>query len=140
MNDLNAGFGLSESGAATADRRNDAQAKDAAALGQGKDRLMSDLKTVITDAQALLKDAVKLSTESVPAYLEDKARALKDNVQHARASVEERAKNATVATETYVKENPWKALAYVAVTSALVSFLLVRAVGFDSDVRPWRKS
>ena len=140
MNDMNAKLNPADSAFDNAAPKHDTHAQGAKALEGGKDRLMNDLKAVIHDAQTLLTDAVKLSTESVPAYLEDKARAVKDNFQRARTTVEERTKNATAATETYVRENPWKALGYVAVTSARVSFLLVRACGFDGDGRRWGKS
>ena len=140
MNDMNERFNPGAAASASPGSRPDTHAPGATALEQGRDKLMNDLRAVIKDAQALLTDAVKLSTESVPAYLEDKARAVKDNFQRARTTVEERTKNATVATETYVRENPWKALGYVAVTSALVSFLLVRACGYDFDSRRREKS
>ena len=140
MNDMNERFNPGAAASASPGSKPDTPAPGATALEQGRDKLMNDLRAVIKDAQALLTDAVKLSTESVPAYLEDKARAVKDNFQRARTTVEERTKNATVATETYVRENPWKALGYVAVTSALVSFLLVRACGYDFDSRRREKS
>jgi ElaB/YqjD/DUF883 family membrane-anchored ribosome-binding protein len=131
MNDMNANRNLADSASESHMPKHDTHPQAAQALHGGKDTIMRDLRTVIDDAQALLRDAVKLSTESVPAYVEDKARLVKENLQRARTAVEERTKQATAATETYVRENPLKAIGYVAVASALVSFLFVRACGYD---------
>jgi len=123
-----------ETGASTAEgdlQKNDTKPQGAKALNGGKDRLLSDLRVVIKDAQTLLEDAVKLSAESVPAYLEDRARSVKDNLQRARSTMEEKVKRTTAATGKYVRENPWKSIGYVSAASVLLSLLLVRACSHD---------
>ena len=98
------------------------------ALQQSKDKLLADLKTVMDDAQALLKEAVDKSAEgftAVPAYLEDRLSAVKGNFQRARSAVEARAKQASTVTDVYVRENPWKSMGVVTAAGVLLSILLV---------------
>lgn len=107
---------------------NPANSHGVKALQHSKDKLMTDLKTVVADAQALLKEAVDTSAEgfsAVPTYLEDRLSAVKSNFQSARSAIETKAKHATAATDEYVRENPWKSLGIVTAASIFVSVLLV---------------
>ncbi len=110
----------------------DAHQSVSKALIRSKDRLMLDLKTVIDDAQALLKEAAESSTEyvaDVPAYLENRLDVVKENLHRARTVVEQKAKYAAIATDRYVKKNPWKSMGYVTAASVLIGALLVSAWG-----------
>jgi ElaB/YqjD/DUF883 family membrane-anchored ribosome-binding protein len=100
------------------------------ALQQSKDKLVADLKLVVDDAQAMLKEAMDTSAEgitAVPGYLEDRLSAVKCNLQRVKGTMESKAKQATAVTRVYVQENPWKSLGYVAAASAVMSILLVGA-------------
>ena len=100
------------------------------ALQQGKDKLMADLKTVVSDAQALLKEAKDSSVEGIagmPAYLEDRFGTVKENFNRVKDTIESKAKYATAATDTYVRENPWKSLGFVTAASFIVSVLVFSA-------------
>jgi ElaB/YqjD/DUF883 family membrane-anchored ribosome-binding protein len=100
------------------------------ALHRGKDKLLVDLKAVADDAQALLKAAVVSSAEgvaSVPAFLENRLRTVKGNLQQARDAMKTKAKHATAATNQYVKENPRKVMGFAGAAGVVVSILLVRA-------------
>jgi ElaB/YqjD/DUF883 family membrane-anchored ribosome-binding protein len=100
------------------------------ALQQSKDKLLADLKVVVDDAQALLKEAMDTSAEgitAVPAYLEDRMNAVRGNLQRVKGAIESRAKQATAVTHVYVQENPWKSIGLVAAASVIMSFLLLGA-------------
>ena len=100
------------------------------ALQQSKDKLLADLKAVVDDAQALLKEAVDTSAEgisAVPAYLEDRMNAVKSNFERVKSAIESKAKNATAVTNVYVQENPWKSMGIATAASVLVTILLVSA-------------
>ena len=100
------------------------------AVQQSKDKLVADLKTVVNDAQALLKEAVETSAEgigAVPAYLEDRMNAVKGNFHRAKDAFGATAKQATAATDEYIRENPWKSLGIISAASVLVSIALVSA-------------
>lgn len=102
----------------------------AIALARGRDRLVLDLKAVVDDAQALMREAVDTSAESiagVPAYFEGRLSAVRGNLQKARNSLEAKARHATAVTGEYVKENPWKVMGYATVASIIVGYLFVTA-------------
>lgn len=101
------------------------------ALQQSKDKLLTDLKAVVDDAQALLKEAVDTSSQgmsAVPAYLEERLNAVKSNFERAKSTIEAKAKQATAVTNVYVQENPWKSLGIATAASVFVSILLVSAL------------
>ena len=107
-----------------------ASAHGVKALQQSKDKLLADLKAVVDDAQALLKEAVDTSAEgisAVPAYLEDRMNAVKSNFERVKSAIESKAKNATAVTNVYVQENPWKSMGIATAASVLVTILLVSA-------------
>lgn len=100
------------------------------ALRQSKDKLLLDLKAVVDDAQALMKEAADVSSESVagvPAYLEDRFNAVKGNLQNAKNAMQAKAKCAAEATDSYVRENPWKSMGFATGASVIVSVLIVSA-------------
>jgi ElaB/YqjD/DUF883 family membrane-anchored ribosome-binding protein len=106
------------------------RAIDHTGVKASKDKLMLDLKAVVSDAQALLKEAADTSVGSiagVPAYLEDRLCAVKDNFSRVKGTIESKAKSATAATDTYVRENPWKSLGFATAASVILSCLLISA-------------
>lgn len=106
------------------------QQQGANALHRSKDKLLLDLKAVVKDAQALMKEAMDSSAESVagvPAYLDDRLSAVKDNLQRVKGAMTAKAKHATAATDQYVRENPWRAIGFATAASVVISLLLVRA-------------
>jgi ElaB/YqjD/DUF883 family membrane-anchored ribosome-binding protein len=113
------------------DSQNDHASRDkVTALHRGKDKLLVDLKAVADDAQVLLKSAVVASAESVagvPAFLENGLRSIKGRLQRAKDAMKTEAKNATAATNQYVKENPRKVIGLAGAVGVVVSILLVRA-------------
>jgi ElaB/YqjD/DUF883 family membrane-anchored ribosome-binding protein len=102
----------------------------AKALYRSKDKLLVDLKAVVEDAQALMKEAVDSSAESVagvPAYLDDRLSAVKDNLQRVKGAMADQARHAAAATDQYVRENPWRSIGVATAASVVISLLLVRA-------------
>lgn len=94
-----------------------------------KDKLVSDLKVVIGDAEELLKatagqvgaDATALR-EKIGLRLQA-AKANLTDMQHAAA---ERAKAAGKATDVYVHDNPWQAIGIAAGAGLLIGLLIGR--------------
>jgi ElaB/YqjD/DUF883 family membrane-anchored ribosome-binding protein len=93
------------------------------------DQLMSDLKTVMNDAEALLKAT---STQTGERIQEVRARA-EESLRQARArmtQVEEDALKAAremaEATEEYVRDNPWQAIGVAAGVGVLLGLVLGR--------------
>jgi ElaB/YqjD/DUF883 family membrane-anchored ribosome-binding protein len=93
------------------------------------DQLVADLKTVMHDAEALLKAT---STQTGERIQEARARA-EQSLQQARTRLSEleqealrRAQEMADATEGYVRENPWQSVGIAAGVGLLIGLLLSR--------------
>jgi ElaB/YqjD/DUF883 family membrane-anchored ribosome-binding protein len=93
------------------------------------DQLVSDLKAVMTDAEALLKAT---STQTGDRIQEVRARA-EQSLRDARVrlgEVEEqalrRAREMADATEEYVRDNPWRSVGVAAGVGLLLGILISR--------------
>jgi ElaB/YqjD/DUF883 family membrane-anchored ribosome-binding protein len=93
------------------------------------DQLVADLKTVMLDAEALLKATSSQTGEKVQ---EVRAKA-EQSLQAARARLTEiedealkRAREVAEATDEYVRENPWQSVGIAAGVGLLIGLLLSR--------------
>jgi ElaB/YqjD/DUF883 family membrane-anchored ribosome-binding protein len=93
------------------------------------DQLLTDLKTVMNDAEALLRATSAQTGEKIQ---EVRARA-EESLRQAKArlgSIEEealrRAREVADATDEYVRENPWQSVGIAAGVGLLVGLLLAR--------------
>jgi ElaB/YqjD/DUF883 family membrane-anchored ribosome-binding protein len=93
------------------------------------DQLVADLKTVMTDAEALLRATSAQTGERIQ---EARARA-EASLQQARVRLNEiqdealkRAREVADATEEYVRENPWQSVGIAAGVGLLLGLLLSR--------------
>jgi ElaB/YqjD/DUF883 family membrane-anchored ribosome-binding protein len=93
------------------------------------DQLLADLKTVMTDAEALLRATSAQTGEKIQ---EVRARA-EESLRQAKArlgSIEEealrRAREVADATDEYVRGNPWQSVGIAAGVGLLVGLLLAR--------------
>lgn len=90
---------------------------------------MQDIKTILTDAEDLLKQAASATGERA---LELRDTALtrlaqaKDKVADVQVIVVEKGKRAAHATDDYVHENPWTAIGIAAGVGVLAGLLLGR--------------
>ena len=93
------------------------------------DQLAADLKTVMQDAEALLKATSAQTGEKIQ---EIRAHA-EESLQQARARLSEveeealrRAREITDSAEDYVRENPWQSVGIAAGAGLLLGLLLSR--------------
>jgi ElaB/YqjD/DUF883 family membrane-anchored ribosome-binding protein len=93
------------------------------------DQLVADLRTVMRDAEALLKAT---STQTGERIQEVRARA-EQSLQQARERLNEveqeavrRAQEMANATEGYMRENPWQSIGIAAGVGLLIGLLLSR--------------
>jgi ElaB/YqjD/DUF883 family membrane-anchored ribosome-binding protein len=93
------------------------------------DQLVADLKTVVEDAEALLKATSTLTGEKIQ---EVRARA-EESLRQARVRLSEieeealrRAREVAQATDEYVRENPWQSVGIAAGIGFVVGLLLAR--------------
>ena len=82
-----------------------------------RDRLLEDFKTIVTDAEELLKATAGQSGEkidSVRARAEDNLRRARVKLGEMEGDVVERTRAAAKATDQLVHENPWQSIALAA--------------------------
>ena len=101
----------------------------AAGVQSQKDKLVDDIKAVMSDAQELLDKAKTSSAEGysvVRTELEDRLAESIVRLQEVQEELKARARSAAKATDTYVHENPWKSIGYVALAGLIVGMLFSR--------------
>jgi len=104
-------------------------AKSINALGGQKDKLVDDIKSVVADAEELLKKAKTSSADGYSAVrveLEDRLASSIVRLQEVQEELRSRARQAARVTDEYVHENPWKSMGYVAVAALLLGALITR--------------
>jgi ElaB/YqjD/DUF883 family membrane-anchored ribosome-binding protein len=94
-----------------------------------KDKLMSDVRTFISDAEEVMRSTVDQADEST-AEVRDR---VLDLLQEARAELAilqkmavTKAKKASKATDEYVHENPWKSVGIAAGIGLIIGLLVGR--------------
>jgi ElaB/YqjD/DUF883 family membrane-anchored ribosome-binding protein len=93
------------------------------------DRLVDDLKAVITDAEALLKATSAQSGEKIQevrARAEDSLRQAKARLSEVEEEALRRARELADATEEYVRDNPWQSVGIAAGVGLVLGILISR--------------
>ena len=94
-----------------------------------KDKLMSDLRLVIADAEELLRmtaDQAGDAAAEVRSRVQARMNQAKDDLLKWQAAVVEKAKAAGHATDEFVHENPWKSVGIAAGVGLLLGLLVSR--------------
>ncbi len=94
-----------------------------------KEKLMKDLKSVVVDADDLLKQVADSTAEEFAAArlkIEDRLDDAKNRLDDVRHTAVVRVRGAADATHEYVIENPWKILGVGAAVGVLVAYLFSR--------------
>jgi ElaB/YqjD/DUF883 family membrane-anchored ribosome-binding protein len=94
-----------------------------------REQLMSDLKTVIHDAEVWLRNGGQLTGEELKAAkarFEETLINAKTSIIEFEETVVERTKEAARATDDYVKENPWKSVGLGAAIGVVIGMLIAR--------------
>ena len=93
------------------------------------DQLMTDLKTVMSDAEALLKATSNQTGEriqEVRARAEESLRQARERVMQVEQDALKAAREMAEATEEYVRDNPWQAIGVAAGVGLLLGIVLGR--------------
>jgi ElaB/YqjD/DUF883 family membrane-anchored ribosome-binding protein len=93
------------------------------------DKLVSDLKVVIADAEELLRATASTAGEKVSAArakMEDSVRTAKVKLAEAQDVMVDRAKAAAGAADDYVHAHPWKAVGFAAAIGVILGMLISR--------------
>ena len=93
------------------------------------DQLLTDLKTVMNDAEALLRATSTQTGEKIQevrARAEESLRQAKQRLSSLEDEALRRAREVADATDEYVRENPWQSVGIAAGVGLLVGLLLAR--------------
>jgi len=94
-----------------------------------RDKLVTDMKTVIADAEDLLRATANQAGEKIAVArerIQDSLHQAKVKLAEAEALVTERARQAARYTDDYVHENPWRAIGVAAGIGLLLGLLISR--------------
>jgi ElaB/YqjD/DUF883 family membrane-anchored ribosome-binding protein len=93
------------------------------------DQLLADLKTVMNDAEALLRATSAQTGEKIQevrARAEESLRQAKQRLSSLEDEALRRAREVADATDEYVRDNPWQSVGIAAGVGLLVGLLLAR--------------
>lgn len=94
-----------------------------------RQQLLSDLKAVVADSQALLEATAGAAGErasAVRARVESSLRAAKSRIEEIDAEMLDRVKESAKAADEYVHEHPWGAVGIAAAAGLLVGVIIAR--------------
>jgi ElaB/YqjD/DUF883 family membrane-anchored ribosome-binding protein len=94
-----------------------------------RDKLVQDMRVVISDAEDLLRATANQAGEKIAVArerIQDSLHQAKVKLAEAEAMVTERAKQAARYTEEYVQENPWRAVGIAAGIGLVLGLLMTR--------------
>ena len=94
-----------------------------------KEKLMEDLRLVVSDAEELLRATANQAGEgatAVRARIQENLQVVKKRLISAEESVIERTRQAAKDTDKYVHENPWQSVGISTVVGVLVGILIAR--------------
>ena len=94
-----------------------------------KEKLVSDIKAVINDADGLLKTVATSAADELSAArgrVENQIGEVKSRLNVARAEATRRACDAADAADTFARDNPWKLFGISALAGLLIGIVLTR--------------
>lgn len=99
------------------------------ATSTAKDKLVTDLKGVVADAEELLQETANVGGEKMGALrarLRERLMTARHKLAEAEDAAVERAKAAARATDDYVHDHPWKAVGAAAGVGLIIGLLIGR--------------
>jgi|SRR5882724_6530048 ElaB/YqjD/DUF883 family membrane-anchored ribosome-binding protein len=93
------------------------------------DKLMSDLRAVLEDAEALLTATAGQAGEKIQRAREratETVRVARERLMNTQEEVVKRAKVAAKETDNYVRENPWQSIGIAAGVAFIIGVLVSR--------------
>lgn len=94
-----------------------------------KEKLVADLKIVVSDAEELLRATANVAGEKVSELrekIQDRLRDAKLRLADAEAALVDKTKAAARATDDFVHDNPWKAVGIAAGVGLLLGVIIGR--------------
>jgi ElaB/YqjD/DUF883 family membrane-anchored ribosome-binding protein len=98
-------------------------------IADSKDKLMDDLRLVVSDAEELLRATANQAGEgaaSARARIQESLQVVKGRLVSAEDTAIERTRQAAKDADQYVHDNPWQAIGISACVGAIVGMLIAR--------------
>ena len=98
-------------------------------ISANKERLVSDMKVVVSDAEEILRATASVAGDKMGDLREritERLRDAKERLADAEAAVVNKTKAAARATDDSVNENPWQAVGIAAGIGLLVGIIIGR--------------
>jgi ElaB/YqjD/DUF883 family membrane-anchored ribosome-binding protein len=102
---------------------------DARAAVESQEKLVSDIKSAISDAEDLLHataDQAGDKVASLRARIKERLHGARERLHDAEAVLKDKTRAAARATDTYVHDSPWQAVGIGVGVGFLVGFILGR--------------
>ena len=96
---------------------------------EAREKLMQDMKSVIGDAESWLKTSAAQSAPDLHAMqdqFKETLKTAKADLLHMEASMLAKTRLAALATDTFVKDNPWKSVGLSAAVGVIFCLLVTR--------------
>ena len=93
------------------------------------EKLLSDIKVVASDAEAILRETASLTGDNVAilrARIDERLQDLKVHLADAQASLVERGKSCACTCNSCVRENPWQSVGIATVVGLAVGIIIGR--------------
>jgi ElaB/YqjD/DUF883 family membrane-anchored ribosome-binding protein len=113
----------------TATPETDTAARLASDLAESKGRLAADLKSLVADAEELLRTSGNYAGEGFTqarAKFEQRLNEVRGAMSEAQSYAFDRYKQAAENTDRYVRDNPWRAVGIAAAVGILIGFVTTR--------------
>ncbi|MBS1169584.1 MAG: hypothetical protein H6R01_502 [Burkholderiaceae bacterium] len=98
-------------------------------IAQSRDKLISDLRIVVRDAEELLANTGEQAGEGykiAKAKIEASLQTAKEELARVQDTALVRVKEAATTTDEYVKAHPWQAVGFGAALGVILGFLISR--------------
>lgn len=102
---------------------------EAAELNSNKQKLVSDMRVVVADAEEILRATAGVAGEKMADLRERVGERLRDaklRIADAEAALVDKTKAAARATDDYVNDNPWRAVGIAAGVGLLLGIVIGR--------------
>ena len=93
------------------------------------EKLLSDIKVVASDAEAILRETASLTGDNVAilrARIDERLQDLKVHLADAQAALVERGKSCACNCDSCVRENPWQSVGIATVVGLAVGIIIGR--------------
>ncbi|MDR0528311.1 MAG: DUF883 family protein [Zoogloeaceae bacterium] len=100
-----------------------------ATLANNKDKLVADLKAVVSDAEDILRSTADIAGEKVAtlrARVEGRLKDARARLEDVEAVLIDKTKLCARATDDFVHEQPWKAVGIAAIVGTAIGVLIGR--------------